>query len=146
MKPANSTHEYTDEGLLITVEDVPDPYFTVPLPEGMIDITEYAIFKMLFKNSAKATGGQMYFAYDGDKVGFGKNQARTFTAEATDEWQVIYMDFNEIKPEGAEILTDFRADILGGNIANSTITVDYFGFFKSMEDAESYVPPKRRGE
>jgi hypothetical protein len=75
-----------------------------------------------------------------------KNQARTFTAEATDEWQVIYMDFNEIKPEGAEILTDFRADILGGNIANSTITVDYFGFFKSMEEAEAYVPPNRRGE
>jgi len=144
LKPMNSTHEYTEEGLLITIEDVADPYFNVPLPDDMIDITKYTIFKMHFKSSSKATGGQLYFGYDGDSIQAGMNQARTFKAEATDDWQVIYMDFSEIKFEGAEVLTAFRADILGGSISNSTITVDYFGFFKSMEDAKSYIPPNRR--
>lgn len=53
------------------------------------------------------------------------------------------MDFSKIKPN-ADTITSFRADIIGNAPIDSTITLDFLGFFKTMEEADAYTPPNRR--
>jgi len=139
----NCSMEYTEDGLLITVENQTDPYFYVPFPDGFLDLAEFPYFKILFKNSSKSTRGQLYIGFDGEQIQ-GSDQHYSFEAEATDDWQTVIIDLRELK-EGAETITAFRADILAGPPIDSTITVDYFGFFATLEDAEQYTPPNRRG-
>jgi hypothetical protein len=140
----NAIMEYTEEGLLITVEKQTDPYFFVPFPDGYLDLSEYPYFKLLFKNSSKITAGQLYIGFDGEQITSDEQHYR-FDAEETDDWQEVIINLSELK-EGAETITAFRADLLGNPPLESTITIDYFGFFATLEAAEEYVPPNRRVE
>jgi hypothetical protein len=138
----NADLDYTDEGLTIIVLNQSDPYFTIPLPDGAIDITEYPIFKMLLKHNAGVTTGEFYVGFDGEAI-TGVQQNYTYTVDKGEDWQEIYIDWSEKKPE-AQTITTFRADILGNPPVDSEIVIDFFGFFKTMEDAENYIPPNRR--
>ncbi len=140
----NAIMEYTEEGLLITVENQTDPYFYVPFPDGYLDLAQYPYFKILFKNSSKTTRGQLYIGFDGEQIA-SDTQHYGFDLEETDDWQEVILNLSELK-EGAETITAFRADLLGNPPLDSTITIDYFGFFATLEDAENYVPPNRRVE
>ena len=138
----NAEIEFTEEGLFITVVDLHDPYFLIPLPDGAIDVTKYPIMKMLFKNSSKTPNGEFYMGFDGEAI-TGIDQNVSYSVEPTDDWQDVYLNFSEIRPN-AETLTTFRADLLANPPVDSTITVDYIGFFTSMEAAQEYTPPNRR--
>lgn len=140
----NCSMEFTEDGLVITVENLTDPYFYVPFPDGYLDLAEHPYFKILFKNEAKANKGQLYIGFDGEQIA-SDAQHYAFDLEETDDWQEVILDLRELK-EGAQTITSFRADLIGGPPLESTITVDYFGFFATLEEAENYQPPNRRAQ
>ena len=100
----NADLDYTDEGLTIIVLNQSDPYFTIPLPDGAIDITEYPIFKMLLKHNAGVTTGEFYVGFDGEAI-TGVQQNYTYTVDKGEDWQEIYIDWSEKKPEAQTITT-----------------------------------------
>ena len=139
---ANCILKYTEEGLLITVAGMNDPYFFLPMPDDELDVRKYPILKMLFKDISKEENGELYLGFDFEQI-TSTDQNYTFPMATTGDWQAIYMDFSEIRPD-ANKLTLFRADIQGNPGIGSTITVDFIGFFQSLEAAEDYIPPNRR--
>jgi len=142
IRPTNAELEFTEEGLVITVITKPDPYFYIPFPDGFLELSEYPYLKMFFKHTTGVTRGQFYIAFDGEKIS-GPDQHYDFQADPSEEWQEVIINLGELK-EGAETITALRADILASPPLDSTITVDYIGFFATLEEAENYVPPNRR--
>ncbi|HOA31059.1 MAG TPA: hypothetical protein PKM70_03950 [Clostridia bacterium] len=134
--------EFTEEGLHLTVVDFHDPIFFLPMPDGALDITEYPILKMIFKHTAGVSIGEFYVGCDGEAIA-GPDQHVQFDVDPGEDWQEIYVDFSEKRP-GRQTITEFRADILWDPPVDSTITIDFIGFFKTMEDAQNYQPPNRR--
>ena len=143
-----SIHEMTEEGLEITVIDglagLTDPYFYLPLNDGALDLAEYPIFKMIVKSNSKNKTGEFYMAFDEENIE-GTAQHYTYTFAKTDDWQEIYLDLSKLK-KGAEYLTKLRMDILGQPDLDSTIVIDFCGFFPSREAAQEYLPPNRRND
>lgn len=142
LTPMNAILEYTDDGLLITVQGAADPYFSIPLPEGSIDVEKYPILRIDFKHSSKLTQGQFYIGFDGEAI-VGSDQNYFFTVSDAEDWQTAYLNFAELKP-GAQTITSFRADIISGAPIDSTIVLDFLGFFPTKEAAEAYIPPNHR--
>ncbi|MGI6529689.1 MAG: hypothetical protein ACOX3J_08405 [Clostridia bacterium] len=142
INPTYAEAEFTEEGLHLTVVDFHDPIFNLPMPDGALDIHEYPIFKMIFKHTAGISDGEFYVACDGEAI-TGAGQHVKFNVDSGEDWQEVYLDFSELKPD-KQTITEFRADILWNPPIDSTITIDFMGFFKTMEDAENYQPPNRR--
>lgn len=142
INPINADISFTDQGLELTVKDIADPYFYLPMPNSVLDISKYPILKMRIQNSEMVEEGEFYIGFDGEEIA-GDDQNYNFDIEVTDDWQDVYLDLRDLKPE-ANTITTFRADLLAGPPISTIIVLDYIGFFPSLEAAEAYTPPNLR--
>ena len=145
----NYWHE-EDEGLAIEVL-LTDPYFMLTGKGDAgkeFNLADYPIFKIRLKNETLATKFEAFVCAGAHAKG-GEEFQIDITAEDT-EYKEYIVNFAEIKdqaymdakaPVGAirmDALSISDAEISEGD--SSTIYVDYFGFFKTVEDAQNWNP------
>lgn len=139
------------EGLKIEVL-LEDPYFMIPGTgedgESSFNLEDYPVFKIRLKNETLAT----LFEAFATKNPLGANAAEHFAFEISaedTEYKDYIFDFSANKDDAyfsnLMPLGGIRMDCLSISQdqideGNTIVYIDYFGFFKTVEDAENWNP------
>lgn len=145
------------KGLAIFPQDK-DPWIQVqPTTEddGEVNLTEYPIFKIRMQNKTPGTNFEAFIQRAGQAFAAGDQFTSTISPDATDFVDLI-IDLRTLKgdawvSENNGVVSNIRLDLVNLDAAQSAILehagdesiviyVDYFGFFKTVEDAQNWTP------
>ena len=147
-----------DAGLKITVQSG-DPYFLiVPASDTgeTFSLEEYPVLKIRIKNESPSTTGEFFIARNGqNNVAAGDEIQYDITANDT-EFKEYIVNLKELKGESfvsAGDVSALRVDTVKLTSAKNptaeeafsdaepfVVYIDYFGFFKTVADAEAWNP------
>lgn len=158
MKVAAELEFEEDAGLKITVQSG-DPYFLiVPASDTgeTFSLEEYPVLKIRIKNESPSTTGEFFIARNGqNNVAAGDEIQYDITANDT-EFKEYIVNLKELKGESfvsAGDVSALRVDTVNLTSAKNptaeeafsdaepfVVYIDYFGFFKTVADAEAWNP------
>ncbi|MBE7058140.1 MAG: hypothetical protein E7387_03450 [Ruminococcaceae bacterium] len=144
-------YDDTEEALAIHILDF-DPYFMIKTAEGgeTFDLSQYPVFKIRLKNETNIEKFDAFICKAPSAAGPDNFQFELSGGD--EEYQEYYFDF--VKEKGQEFVDErttvegFRLDALAispegfANIEpeSAYLYVEYFGFFKTLEDAQNWNP------
>ena len=122
-----------------------DPYLSLPLPAGAVDVGKYHYMSLLIKTDFTGRGGQMRLrsATTAEQYPF-----FNFKYQDTDDWQLVIIDLTDLSavgafPPGAKIsgtLTNLRLDMFD-NFCDPGVNyyIKAYGLYENRADAETFV-------
>lgn len=151
--------EYEEGAGIKIIPQTGDPYFLI-FPSSdtgkTFSLKDYPVLKIRIKNESPATTGQFFIARNGQNNVTGDDEIHfTITAEDS-EFKEYIVDLKEANGEAyinagnVSALRIDAVDLYGVKDPTPedafkdgdpyTIYIDYFGFFKTMEDAQAWNP------
>ena len=142
---------YHEEGEGLAVEVfMEDPYFRLPFTGETgeeFNLSDYPIFKIRLKNESAATKFEMFLGKSGIAAG---DEFRVEISTEDTEYKDYVVNLAEIKDQAyvddRSPVKSMRMDALHFEAGefdasdSTTLYIDYFGFFKTVEDANNWNP------
>ena len=108
--------------------------------EEQFSLKEYPVLKIKAKPSKAGVNCQFYVWQDNQSG----NPRTEFAFEKANEWNELILDYSSGAITSGTwdgVLTKYRIDPMRGS-AEREITIEYIGFFKSVEAAEAFTSVK----